>query len=73
MKNDMKQDLLAKLTSKDDKANCPCKKKNCVRHGNCEECRKYHAESKRQRPCDRKHIFNANSNLQPEATIGDEQ
>lgn len=29
---------------------CPCKKKKCERHGNCDECRKYHAESKRQRP-----------------------
>lgn len=30
--------------------NCPCKKKKCERHGRCDECRKYHAESKRQRP-----------------------
>lgn len=29
---------------------CPCKRKKCERHGNCEECRKYHAESKNQRP-----------------------
>lgn len=29
--------------------NCPCKKKKCERHGNCEECRTHHAESKRQR------------------------
>ena len=35
--------------------NCPCKKKKCERHGNCDECRKHHAESKRQRPvyCER--------------------
>lgn len=30
--------------------NCPCKKSSCIRHGNCTECRKHHAESKRQRP-----------------------
>lgn len=29
---------------------CPCKKKKCERHGNCDECRKHHSESKRQRP-----------------------
>lgn len=36
---------------------CPCKKKKCIRYGNCEECRKYHIESKRQRPvaCERNH------------------
>ena len=33
--------------------NCPCKKKKCERHGNCDECRKHHAESKRQRPCEK--------------------
>ena len=35
--------------------NCPCKKKKCERHGNCVECRKHHAASKRQRPaaCER--------------------
>lgn len=30
--------------------NCPCKKKKCERHGKCVECKKHHAESKRQRP-----------------------
>ena len=30
--------------------NCPCKKKNCERHGKCDECRKYHALSKRKIP-----------------------
>ena len=30
--------------------NCPCKKKKCERHGNCDECRKHHVESKCQRP-----------------------
>lgn len=37
--------------------NCPCKKKKCIRHGDCKECRKHHIESKRQRPvaCERNH------------------
>ena len=30
--------------------NCPCKKQKCERYGKCDECRKYHAELKRQRP-----------------------
>ncbi|MDD3400365.1 MAG: type II CAAX endopeptidase family protein [Eubacteriales bacterium] len=30
--------------------NCPCKKKNCERHGNCDDCRKHHDDSKKQRP-----------------------
>ena len=30
--------------------NCPCKKKKCARHGKCDECRKHHSESARQRP-----------------------
>lgn len=30
--------------------NCPCKKKSCPRHGDCEACRSYHAASKRKRP-----------------------
>ena len=30
--------------------NCPSKKKKCERHGKCDECRKYHEESKWQRP-----------------------
>lgn len=34
----------------EEKINCPCKKKSCPRHGNCTECRKHHAESKRQWP-----------------------
>lgn len=34
---------------------CPCKKRNCPRHGDCEACREHHANSKRQRPvkCER--------------------
>lgn len=35
-------------------SNCPCKKKSCPRHGDCEACRKHHAESKRKRPCEKK-------------------
>lgn len=36
--------------------NCPCKKKKCPRHGNCDTCRRHHAESMRKRPvyCERK-------------------
>lgn len=26
---------------------CPCKRKECERHGKCDECRKHHAEFKR--------------------------
>ena len=35
---------------------CPCKKKSCPRHGDCEACRKHHEESKYKRPvyCDKK-------------------
>jgi len=33
--------------------NCPCRKKKCVRNGNCEACRIYHADSKRLRPCEK--------------------
>lgn len=32
------------------KEDCPCKKKNCGRHGNCDACKAYHAESKQKRP-----------------------
>ncbi len=35
--------------------NCPCKRKNCERHGNCAECRLYHQNHTRYRGsyCDR--------------------
>lgn len=38
------------------KPTCPCKKKSCPRHGDCEACRRHHAESKHKRPvyCDKK-------------------
>ena len=38
--------------------NCPCKKKSCPRHGDCEACRKHHADSKRKRPvyCERNFV-----------------
>lgn len=32
---------------------CPCSKTGCPRFGNCEECRKHHADSSRPRPCER--------------------
>lgn len=31
---------------------CPCKRKKCERHGNCEACVAHHAKSKRPRPCE---------------------
>ena len=36
--------------------NCPCKKKKCERHGNCEACREHYVESKRKRQvaCEKK-------------------
>ncbi|MCI7691903.1 MAG: GNAT family N-acetyltransferase [Oscillospiraceae bacterium] len=36
--------------------NCPCKKKSCPRHGDCEACRRHHADSKYKRPvyCEKK-------------------
>lgn len=36
--------------------NCPCKKKKCERHGNYDDCKKHHAQSKRERPCERSKI-----------------
>lgn len=44
------------MTNKNTDPTCPCKKKSCPRHGDCDACRQHHAESKRQRPvyCDRK-------------------
>ena len=38
------------MTKKED---CPCRKKKCIRHGNCILCREHHAGSKRKRPCER--------------------
>ncbi len=39
--------------------NCPCKRKSCPEHGDCEACRNHHAASKRKRPvyCERKIII----------------
>lgn len=36
--------------------NCPCTKRNCPRHGACEECREYHLRARHPRPpyCERK-------------------
>ncbi len=36
---------------------CPCKKKKCKRYGNCDACRKHHAESKRPVACEREKKF----------------
>lgn len=36
--------------------NCPCKKKNCIRHGKCDECRKHHADSKRPVYCEKEKV-----------------
>lgn len=49
----------------------PCKKKKCIRHGDCEECRKHHIESKRQRPvaCERNHKSLRQSTVIIEAVI----
>ena len=34
-----------------EKKDCPCKRKNCERHGDCDACRAYHAKMKRKCPC----------------------
>ncbi len=33
---------------------CPCKRKNCPRHGDCKACKAFHADSKIELPCERK-------------------
>ena len=33
--------------------NCPCKKRNCPRHGDCAACRAHHQGSRRRRPCEK--------------------
>ena len=35
--------------------NCPCKREGCERHGNCDECRRFHTECKPELPvfCER--------------------
>ncbi len=47
------------MTDKKTNPTCPCKKKSCPRHGDCEACRKHHSESKHKRPvyCDKKNPF----------------
>lgn len=37
------------------KTDCPCKRKKCIRHGNCDACRAYHATADRKHPvaCER--------------------
>ncbi|MDO4381404.1 MAG: hypothetical protein Q4D20_11100 [Clostridia bacterium] len=41
--------------------NCPCKKKNCIRRGKCDECRKYHAETQRPVYCEKEKKPNKSS------------
>lgn len=50
---------------------CPCKKEKCIRLGDCEECRKHHIESKRQRPvaCERNHKSLRQSTVMIEAVL----
>lgn len=37
------------------KGDCPCKKKNCEKHGKCGECREYHRLYKKNLPvCERR-------------------
>ena len=38
----------------ENRVNCPCKRIKCVRHGNCEACRSYHANSKWKCACEQK-------------------
>lgn len=38
------------MTKPKNPMSCSCKKKSCPRHGDCEACRRHHAESKRDRP-----------------------
>ena len=32
---------------------CPCRKKKCERHGDCDACKAYHAGNKRPPACER--------------------
>ncbi|MFX0032843.1 MAG: hypothetical protein ACFE8E_05020 [Candidatus Hodarchaeota archaeon] len=36
---------------------CPCPKKACSNHGNCEECNKYHSNANNLPFCKREHGF----------------
>ena len=49
-KNNLLMDSRREVSKMTINENCPCKRKKCERHGKCDECRKHHAESKRQRP-----------------------
>lgn len=44
------------MSATKDQIPCPCKKKSCPRHGDCEACRSHHMQSKRKRPvsCEKK-------------------
>lgn len=34
-----------------EKKDCPCKRKECERHGKCEACRAHHETSEKKYPC----------------------
>ena len=38
------------MTDRKNPVSCPCKKESCPRHGDCDACRRHHAESNRKRP-----------------------
>ena len=44
---------LARLKGKEFNEECPCTK-DCIRHGNCEDCREHHAEYGKPTACQRK-------------------
>jgi hypothetical protein len=37
--------------------NCPCPKKGCSNHGNCETCKEYHTALNGEPFCERDHGF----------------
>lgn len=41
------------MKSNTDNKDCPCKSINCVRHGNCEECKEYHYSKDSLPTCER--------------------
>ncbi|HEX2938738.1 MAG TPA: hypothetical protein VHO66_07460 [Ruminiclostridium sp.] len=36
---------------------CPCRKKQCPRHGDCDACREHHKNSKYKPACERKSLI----------------
>ena len=43
------------------RTDCPCKRVNCPRHGDCEACQAHHQVSKRSRPCERQQAKKADN------------